>query len=134
MENPHDRPRTPAEEASLAEALLGKRDVVHGAFHLAGALVEQPLNDEWLKLVDRYIAASPEPLELAPLKAGPEENWLGMVALRALILGKTGRIPEAVVLVLQAVMARPDKPYLDWAIDWLEHVADEQYKGNEKGH
>ncbi|MCI0739407.1 MAG: hypothetical protein L0Y72_10215 [Gemmataceae bacterium] len=100
--------------------MLAKGDLVHGAFHLAGAIVEEPLNEDWLKLVDRYIAAAPEPLELAPLKEGPEGNWLGIAALRALILGKTNRIPEAVALVLQAVMARPDKPYLDWAISWLE--------------
>src|SRR5262245_45759908 len=121
MEHSHEQPRTPAEEAYLAQTLLAKSDLVHGAFHLAGAIVEEPLNEDWLNLLDRYIAATPEPLQLAPLKEGPEGNWLGIAALRALILGKTKRIPEAVALVLQAVMARPDKPYLDWAIGWLDH-------------
>jgi tetratricopeptide (TPR) repeat protein len=120
VEHSHDQPRTPAEEAALAQTLLAKGDLVHGAFHLAGAVVEEPLHADWLELVDRYVAAAPDPLELAPLKEGPEGNWLGIVALRALILGKIGRVAEAVAVLVQVVMARPDKPYLDWAIDWLE--------------
>jgi tetratricopeptide (TPR) repeat protein len=120
VDHSHDQPRTPAEEASLAQTLLVTQDLVHGAFHLAGALAEDPLNEDWLELVDRYIGAAPEPLLLAPLNEGPEGNWLGIVALRALILGRIDRVPEAVALLLQVVMARPDKPYLDWAISWLE--------------
>jgi tetratricopeptide (TPR) repeat protein len=116
----HDQPKTPVDEAALAQTLLAKGDLVHGAFHLAGALAEDPLNSNWLELLDRYTAAAPDPLELAPLKEGPEGNWVGIGALRALILGKIGRVPEAVAVLLQVIMARPDKPYLDWAIAWLE--------------
>jgi tetratricopeptide (TPR) repeat protein len=120
VDHAHDQPRTPTDEAVLAQALLAKGELVHGAFHLAGALVEEPLHPDCLELLDRYIASAPDPLELAPLKEGPEGNWLGIAALRALILGRIGRVPEAVALLVQVVMARPDKPYLDWAIDWLE--------------
>ncbi len=120
MDHSHEQPKTPTDEAALAQRLLTKDDLVHGAYHLAAAVVEEPLQEKWLALLDEYIASAPEPLELAPLKEGPDGNWLGIAVLRAQILGKLGRIREAIALVLQAVMARPDMPYLEWAIGWLE--------------
>ena len=74
MEHSHDQPRTPAEEASLAQTLLAKGDLVHGAFHLAGALVEEPLNEDWLQLVGRYIAAVRKN-ELAALEPNGDVRW-----------------------------------------------------------
>ncbi len=59
MEHFHNQPSTPAEEAALAQTLLAKGELVHGAFHLATSLVEEPLNDDWLELLDRFIAAAP---------------------------------------------------------------------------
>jgi tetratricopeptide (TPR) repeat protein len=111
---------TPAEEAALARELLARGDLTHGVSHLAGALAADPTNPEWLELLDRAIAESDEPLELAPLEEGKEGSWFGIVAVRAYVLAKTGRVVEGVELLLQVFQVRPDVPYLEWAVGWLD--------------
>jgi hypothetical protein len=90
MDHADDEPTSPGDDAALAQTLLAKGELVHGAFHLAGALYEEPLNADWLELLDRFVEAASTPLELAPLKDEPEGNWVGIVALRALILARIG--------------------------------------------
>jgi tetratricopeptide (TPR) repeat protein len=114
-----DEPLTPEEDAALAEELLYRGDLAHGAARLAAALAAEPHNPDLLALIDRYVDATDDPLALAPLAEGEEGTYFGTAALRAAILARTGRVAEGVALLLDVVTARPDVPYLDWALDWL---------------
>lgn len=122
MSHSHDQPFTPEEDAALAQTLLAQGDLTHGAYHLAGAIASDPHNPDWLALLDRYIAAAEDPLDLAPLKDGTEPNYFGTVALRAYILAHTDRIAEGVALLLQVIAIKPEIPYLEWALQWLERA------------
>src|SRR2546430_528601 len=98
VDHSHDQPLSPEEDAALAQTLLAQGELAHGAFHLAGALAGNPQKGDWLELLDRYVAAADDPLDLAPLNSGPEGNYFGTVALRAAILARLGRVTEAVAL------------------------------------
>jgi tetratricopeptide (TPR) repeat protein len=107
--------RTP-EEVAVSRRALAQGDARHAAHHLAGALAADPHHPAALALLGEAIASSPDPLELAPLGPG---TFYGTAALRAYVLARLGRTPEAVDLLLRAVRARPQPAYLDWAVDWL---------------
>src|SRR5205814_872614 len=60
---------------------------------------------------------APDPLALAPLE---ENNYFATVAVCAYLLERLNRLPEALDLLFQVVFSKPDTPYLDWAVAWLE--------------
>ncbi len=118
MEHSHDQEYTPEQEYRIARAVYETdRDLKHAAHHLATALVGDPHDPDRLALLDTLIEESDDPLALAPLS--DEGNYFGTVAVRAYALAKLGRTAEAVGLLTQVCEARPDVPYLPWALDWL---------------
>jgi tetratricopeptide (TPR) repeat protein len=109
---------TPEQDVAAAQAALAKGDLRQAAFHAGCALSHDPTRREWLHLLDQIAGAAPDPLALAPLE---ENNYFATVATRAYLLARLGRLTEALDLLFQAVMSKPDVPYLEWGIAWLEH-------------
>src|SRR5262245_9381886 len=106
-------------ELAAAEHALRRGELSHAAHHLAVALLVAPARREGQDLINRLIAAVPEPLELAPFD---QMGYAGTAALRACILARQGQLSDAVWLVLQVVMAKPDGAFLDWLIPWLRQA------------
>jgi len=92
---------------------MGEGDLPHAAFHVGAALFANPHDSEALEILEQLLKRSRDPLSLAPLR---DENWIGTVALRALILQKISRNAEAVGLFAQ-ILAKPEGArYWKWAI------------------
>ena len=116
----HGPQTTPEEEFAIAERVMAAGELRHAAIHLGNALSDDPLRPEWLALLDRLITIAPDPLALAPLE---DNNYVGTVALHAYVLNHLGRLDDALNAALQAAVAKPTVPYLEWPIRWLEDPA-----------
>jgi len=108
---------TPDQEIDIAEKALAKGDLKHAAYHVGCALVNDPNKPEWLVLLDKIAAASPKPLDLAPLA---DRNFIGTIAVRSYLLASLSRWSEALDLLLQVASQAPDIGFLKWAIDWVK--------------
>jgi tetratricopeptide (TPR) repeat protein len=106
-----------ARELVAARSALDRGELAHAAQHLSVALFTAPERPEGPQLVDRLVAATPEPLALASLG---QVAYTGTAALRACILARQGQPAQAVGLILQVVMLKPDGNFLDWAVGWLQ--------------
>ncbi len=96
-------------------------DLPRGARHLARLLSAATADAESLQLAEQYFqAAADNPLELLP-ESQAEETCFEEEALRAWLLARWGRLPEAVELLVALVNAKQDASYLEaWVLDWLE--------------
>jgi tetratricopeptide (TPR) repeat protein len=103
-------------ELATAHSALARGELTHAAHHLSIALFTAPGRREGREFVDRLIAAGPDPLVLAPVGG---VTYTGMGALRACILARQEQLADAVGLILQVVMMKPDGTFLDWAVEWL---------------
>ncbi len=108
---------TPEEDIRLAEAAFKANDLQHAAFHAGCALAHDPMRAEWRNLLERISDVAPDPLQLAPLA---KENYFATVAVRAYLLERLNRLGEALEVLFQVVLTKPDASYLDWAIEWLQ--------------
>ncbi len=111
---------TPDEEANRAQDAIDAGELGTALHHLAGALSADPLRPRFLELCDELFERLPDPI--AATSPG-ERPWFGEVALHARALARDGRHTEAVHLLLQIAAARPDVPYLTWALEWLDAPA-----------
>lgn len=111
---------TADEEADLAADALEAADLRTALHHIAGALSADPLRPRFLEIADDLFERLPDPIAAT---LPDERPWFGNVALHARALARDGRHTEALHLLLQIAAARPDVPYLTWAIDWLEAPA-----------
>jgi tetratricopeptide (TPR) repeat protein len=104
----------------VARRALEQGDLAHAAHHIANALATDPVRRDWLALLDEAIArAGPSALDLAPDEP-QKETYFGIVAVRAYILARIGRLAEAVSLLLQVIRAKPDVPYVQWLLWWKD--------------
>jgi len=108
---------TPDQEIETAEKAFAKGDLKHAAYHVGCALVSDPNKAEWLSLLEKISAASPKPLDLAPLA---DRNFIGTIAVRAYLLAGLSRWTEALELLLQVASQAPDIGFLQWAINWVK--------------
>lgn len=113
----HRTDLTPEEDIQIAEAEYRAGNLVHAAYHAGCALSRDPTRAEWLAVLDRISDVSPDPLQLAPIQ---EKNYFATMAVRAYLLHRLNRRAEGMNLLLQAVLAKPDVPYLRWAIQWVQ--------------
>jgi tetratricopeptide (TPR) repeat protein len=133
------------EHAELARDALQAGDLRRSIYHLA--LACDPEHEEWLALLDQWIAAAgPRALELVPLydkeyfptlqasqrlmQTGNTpghrmevipivgKNYHAKVAVHAYILVAQGRIKEGVTLLLQLMQVKPEIPYITWLTRW----------------
>lgn len=108
------------DDCQIALLALDRGDAAHAVNHLAGAVIDDPERKEVLTLVHRFIASTDDPLSLVPLG---ENNYAGVVALRAFVLARQRRSLEALNLLLQCVTALPESRLLTWLHGWLEEPA-----------
>jgi thioredoxin-like negative regulator of GroEL len=96
-----------------------RRDLKHGASHLANLLSYDPGQRDWIELLEGYLhAAEPNPEALIPRG---DKLYFSTEAMRAYLWHKQGRLVEAVDLLAQVVQAKRDARYLEaWALAWLE--------------
>lgn len=135
------------EHDELARNALQAGDLRRSIYYLALALADDPEREEWLALLDQWIAAAgPRALELVPLydqeyfttlqasqhlmKTGnrPDhrmevipivgKNYHAKVAVHASILVAQGRMKEGISLLLQLIQVKPDIPYITWLTRW----------------
>jgi tetratricopeptide (TPR) repeat protein len=99
--------------------LEDRKNLAHGARHLADLLAFDPANREWRDLLDAYVAAAQPSLDaLLPMD---EKRYYASEAVRAYAWQKAGRLGDATELLTQVVRAKTDAHYLEaWALDWLE--------------
>jgi tetratricopeptide (TPR) repeat protein len=107
---------TPEQDMEIAESAMAHGDLEHAVSHIARALAAYPLRRDWLAVLERIIAIVPDPARLAPIEG---HTSFAMVAVHGYILGRLGRIDQAIGLLLQVFAIRPDIPYLAWASEWL---------------
>ena len=99
---------------------LAAGNLKQAAAHVAGVLGVDPRRKNALGLLDQIIkTAGTSALQLAPVD-GKEVDY-ATAAVRAYILAKRGQFTDALDLLLQVVLARPDLPYIDWAIALVKH-------------
>lgn len=135
------------EHAELARDALQVGDLRRSIYHLTLALADDPEREEWLALLDQWIAAAgPRALELVPLydkeyftSLHASQHLMQMgntpdhrmevipivgkhyhtkVAVHASILVAQGRTREGVTLLLQLVQVKPEIPYITWLTPW----------------
>ena len=108
----------PAADVALAKQALATRQLPHAAHHLGAALLADPHHPDWLALLDEVLDAADDPLRLCPIPTD-EPLWLGDGVVRVRALARMGRHVEALALLLQLSVVRPEVPLLAWAKDWL---------------
>ena len=111
-----NRQPTPKEDKQIARRVMSEGDLPHAGFHVGAALFANPDDSEALEILEQLLKRARDPLSLTPLR---DENWIGTVALRGLILQKISRNAEAVGLFAQ-ILAKPEgSRYWKWAIESL---------------
>jgi tetratricopeptide (TPR) repeat protein len=135
------------EHAEIARSALRAGDLRRSIYHLGLALTSDPAREEWLALLDQWIAAAgPRALDLVPLyddqyfttlqaaqfmmRQGNTpthrmevtplvgKNYHARVAVHASILASQGKMKEAVNLLLQLIEVKPEIPYALWLPRW----------------
>ena len=112
----HRTDLTPEEDIAIAETEYVRGDLVHAAYHTGCALSRDPNRKEWRAVLEKISDVAPDPLQLAPVG---EKNYFATMAVRAYLLHRLNRRDQALELLYQTVVQKPDVPYLDWAIEWL---------------
>ncbi len=107
---------TPEQDLDLARLAIAKGEVRHGAHHLAGVVALDPKRAGLDEALNAWMMLSEDPLAQVPLSDG---MFYGAVALHAMVLERIGRPGEAVLLLLQALSAKPDAPFVAIADAWL---------------
>jgi len=107
---------TPEQDYAIASEAFQQGDLPHAAFHVTGALAENPMHPEWRALFDRIIEAAPAPEELISIEDGA---YFGHVAGHAYILAHGGQLERAFDLLCQVMRVCPDRGYHLWAVEWL---------------
>ena len=115
---PYLHETTPEKEAQIAQEAFESNDLAHAVYHIGTALAYDPMRPEWLELLDQIIARSPDPLTLLRLDASRSD--FVTAATRAYALAVQGKHQEALGLLSEVAMARPDAPFLSWASRWMK--------------
>jgi hypothetical protein len=105
------------DDAALAREALARGDLRAAVHHISLALSRDPTNAEWEGVLMQIIERSSDPLSLLP---EPEEQTsFATAAVRSYILAARGRWEEAIDILGQVAVVRPDVPYLRWCERWL---------------
>lgn len=108
---------SPEEDIQIARRAISEEDMPHAAFHVACALADNPLREDWKALLAAIIGRCKDPEEL--LEIEDDEVYIGIVAGRAFVLEQEGRFSEAMNLIGEAIEYDPRISYLPWATEWL---------------
>ncbi len=103
-----------------ARAEIDRDAAGHGFRHLADAVAAAPGSAEVMAVVDEY----DRKLGLAKLlPPESQERYYATEALRALSWARSGRVADAIDLLLQVHQARPTAYVEVWVLDWLGGAA-----------
>jgi hypothetical protein len=105
------------ENISVARDAVSRGDLAHALFHVTTALATDPTRGEWLALAHEIAMRATDPLALAPVDA--EHSSFLHAAARAYLLSTLEEFEEALGLLADAAVARPDAAFLEWAREWL---------------
>src|SRR5579884_1779942 len=137
------------EHAEIARNALQAGDFKRSIYHLGLALASDPMRDDWLALLDQWIAVvGSDALDLVPLndeqyfatlqtsqelmrrgntpthrmEAIPlvGKHYHAKVAVHAYILAAQGKLKEAIALLLQLIQVKPEIPYALWLPRWQD--------------
>src|SRR5262249_35172355 len=102
--------------------LRDDKDLPGAVRALARALADDPTQAEGRHLLEEIITqARGSARLLTPATASPPPEEL---AVHAYALAPSGQIGKATEIPLEVLLARPQVPYLRWAVDWLrDHPA-----------
>ena len=107
---------TPEQEIATARQALAQGDLVHALHHVGCALASNPMQPEWMAMLNQVIGAAPDPMKLADVGANP--SYID-AANKAYILAWMRRWEEALDLITDVAEVRPDIPYMLWCEWWL---------------
>jgi tetratricopeptide (TPR) repeat protein len=113
----HNVSPTPTQDLEIALRALDQGDAKHAAHHLASVVGVDPSHEGLDTALERLIAAASDPLALVEVGDGA---YLGLFALRALVLAHLARPAEACPLLLRVQQERPEAPYLVRVRDWMQ--------------
>src|SRR4051812_49418673 len=112
-------PGSPDHHLGRARRALAEGDHAAAAEALAQLVAADPNQPETLKLLDEFVASTLDPTVFVPIDL-PEPPFHGLVALHAYCLAGIDRLPEAIDVLTQAVVANPEVAYIEWLIKWLD--------------
>jgi tetratricopeptide (TPR) repeat protein len=114
-------PGAPAhDDLAVALRALETGDLPHAAHHVASALGEDPNDAKALALFDRILDGAPDPLALFVLEGGDEPPSYALVAGRAYVHARLGKLTAALDAIFRVEEVRPELDYFAWAARWLE--------------
>ncbi|HVV84501.1 MAG TPA: tetratricopeptide repeat protein [Kofleriaceae bacterium] len=116
MADHDDAEPTPEQEIATARQALAAGDLPHALHHVGCALASNPMNQEWMGLLNQVIGSAPDPMKLA--EVGENPSYVD-AANRAYILAWVRRWEEALDLITDVAEVRPDIPYMLWCEWWL---------------
>ncbi|NUP13425.1 MAG: hypothetical protein HOW73_45890 [Polyangiaceae bacterium] len=107
----------PSEEdyAEAAHVALDKADYRLALTQVGAALSFRPQAPEHRAMLDLILSRIDRPLELLPSSGSA---FFGAAAVRAHVLATSGRLNEAILLLLDVVIFRPGAAYLSWLSEW----------------
>jgi len=108
---------SPEQSAAQALSAMDSGDLTTAVRHLSRALLMDPHRAEWLALLTHIMDSAEDPLALVPLRSGGISA--GEMAVRAYACHRKRRYHDALDLLMQAALAAPQSPLLDWAKMWL---------------
>ena len=108
---------SPEDDIRVARGALSEGDLAHAAFHVACALADNPLREDWKALLAAIAGKDDDPESL--LSVDEEEVYLGVVAGQAFILEQSGKLSDALILIGEAIEYDPRIPYATWVTEWL---------------
>jgi len=111
-----ERP-TSTDYAVAARFALDRKRLPRAIEQISAALALEPLNAEHLRLLTAILEASRAPLELLRLGG---DTFFGLIAIRGYALARAGQWSEALQALTDAVVFRPDTPFMVWTARWLE--------------
>jgi len=108
---------TSADYAVAARFALDRKRLPRAIEQVSAAVALEPLNADHLRLLGAILEASRAPLELLRLGG---DTFFGLIAVRGYALARAGQWSEALKALTEAVVFRPDTPFLVWTTRWLE--------------
>ena len=107
-------------ELFMAKAELeDRKNLAHGAQHLANLIHYDPTYREWIEMAYEYIKAAGENPE-EKLLPQEEKRYVSTEALRAFIWHEEDKLQDAVDLLIEINKSSPDSGYLEnWVIKWI---------------
>lgn len=115
---------SPEEDIQIARLAITEGDLPHAAFHVACALADNPLREDWKALLAAIIGQSDEPDAL--FEVDGDEVYIGIVAGRAFVLEQQRHFADAVALMGEAIEYDPRIPYITWVTEWLLRAGPEE--------